>query len=173
VTTPDLEGRPGSLQAGQPDPGQPPADPIAQLSELLTCASWRLRRAARTELEPLGLTFGQARALRLLDRAGAPVRMGELAARLEVVPRSATATVDALEAAGLVARSADPADRRSVLVCPTAAGSALLDRLGRARRAGGQSLFARLDDGQRAQLLELLAILNRREPANRVEGSPT
>ncbi|HUK76798.1 MAG TPA: MarR family transcriptional regulator [Thermoleophilia bacterium] len=157
----------------QHGPGDVPTDVVAHLSELLACASWRLRRAARTELEPLGLTFGQARALRLLDRADAPVRMGELAARLEVVPRSATTTVDALEAAGLVVRSPDPGDRRSVLVCPTAAGSALLARLGRARRAGAETLFARLDDEQRAKLLELLAILNRREPANVTEGSPT
>jgi len=153
-------------------PGGAPTDQIAQLSELLACASWRLRRAARTELEPLGITFGQARALRLLDRAGAPVRMGELAARLEVVPRSATTTVDALEAAGLVARSADPDDRRSVLVCPTAAGAALLARLGRARRAGAEALFGRLDDAQRGQLLELLAIIDRRGPATVAEGGP-
>ena len=30
------------------------ADLVAQLGELLTCTSWRLRRAARGELEPLG-----------------------------------------------------------------------------------------------------------------------
>ncbi len=146
-------------------------DVVAQLSELLACASWRLRRASRTELEPLGITFGQARALRLLNGADAPVRMGELAARLEVVPRSATTTVDALEAAGLVARSADPADRRSVLVCLTNSGEALLARLGRARRASAEALFGRLDESQREQLLALLAILNEREPAA-VAGSP-
>ena len=140
-------------------------DLVAQLSELLACASWRLRRASRAELEPLGLTFGQARALRLLDRAGAPLRMGELAALLEVVPRSATTMIDGLEAAGLVARSADPADRRSVLVCPTAAGEALLARLGRARRASAETLFAGLDQAQREELLELLTVVNRRESA--------
>jgi len=146
-------------------------DVVAQLSELLACASWRLRRASRAELEPLGLTFGQARALRLLDRAGAPLRMGELAARLEVVPRSATTMIDGLEAAGLVARSADPADRRSVLVRPTAAGEALLARLGRARRAGAETLFAGLDQAQREELLELLTVVNRREsPATTVVG---
>ena len=89
-----------------PDTGS--ADLIAQLAELLACASWRLRRAVAEELAPLGLTFAQARALRLLARAGEPVRMGELAARLEVVPRSATSMVDALEAAGLVERAGRP-----------------------------------------------------------------
>ena len=71
--------------------------------------------------------------------------MGELAARLEVVPRSATAMVDALEAASLVERRPpDPLDRRSVLVCLTDAGNQLLARLSRARRAGAEALFTQL-----------------------------
>ena len=135
------------------------ADLVAQLAESLACASWRLRRGSRAELEPLGLTFGQARALRLLARAGAPLRIGELAARLEIVPRSATATVDALETAGLVARQADPLDRRSILVCLTATGDELVTRLGRARRASAEALFARLDRPQAEQLRDLLGVL--------------
>jgi DNA-binding MarR family transcriptional regulator len=155
----------------RPDHGA--IDLVAQLAELLACTSWRLRRASRGELEPLGLTFGQARALRLLARAGEPVRIGELAARLEVVPRSATSMVDALEAAGLVSRQADPADRRSVLVGLTDAGADLLARLSRARRASAAALFARLDASQRDQLLELLTTLNERDarPAGRGASS--
>jgi DNA-binding MarR family transcriptional regulator len=148
-------------------------DLVAQLGELLTCTSWRLRRAARGELEPLGLTFGQARALRLLSRAEGPLRMGELAVRLEVVPRSATAMVDALEAAALVERRPDPLDRRSVLVCLTDAGDELLARLSRARRAGAEALFARLDAGQHEQLLELLTALNRRDTPPPRAGEPS
>jgi DNA-binding MarR family transcriptional regulator len=143
---------------------------IPQLAELLACTSWRLRRASRRELEPLGLTFGQARALRLLARAGEPVRIGALAARLEVVPRSATTMVDTLEAAGLVSRRADRADRRSVLVGLTAAGDELLARLGRARRASAEALFARLDAAQREQLFELLSTLSERGPAAGANG---
>lgn len=139
-------------------------DLTPQLAELLTCASWRLRRASRRELEPLGLTFGQARALRLLARAGGPVRIGALAARLEVVPRSATTMVDGLETAGLAIRRAAPDDRRSVLVSLTPAGEALLERLGRARRASAEELFARLTRSQREGLFELLTVLNRRDP---------
>jgi DNA-binding MarR family transcriptional regulator len=165
--------------ADQPDPGVETFDATLetidltqQLTELLTCASWRLRRAARRELEPLGLTFGQARALRLLARAGGPMRIGELAARLEVVPRSATTMADALETAGLAGRQAAPDDRRSVLVSLTTDGEALLERLGRARRAGAEELFARLTAPQREQLLELLTDLNRRdaEPADGAAG---
>jgi DNA-binding MarR family transcriptional regulator len=142
---------------------RPVVDMVAQLAELLTCASWRLRRASRAELEPLGLTFGQARALRLLSRAGAPERIGELAARLEVVPRSATTMIDGLESAGLVARRADPTDRRSVLVGLTRRGAALLERLSRVRRASAEALFARLTAAERERLLELLTVLNQRD----------
>ena len=110
--------------------------------------------------------------VRLLARAGEPMRIGELAARLEVVPRSATTMVDALETAGLAGRQAAPDDRRSVLVSLTADGEALLERLGRARRAGAEELFARLTAPQRAQLFELLTVLNRRdaEPADGAAG---
>ncbi len=151
--------------ADERDPGLATTDLIAQLAELLACTSWRLRRASRRELEPLGLTFGQARVLRLLARAGAPLRIGELAGRLEVVPRSATSMVDALEAAGLVDRTPDPLDRRSILVGLTDAGDDLLARLGRARRESAESLFARLDRPQAEQLRDLLAALLERGPA--------
>ncbi len=170
-TIPDA-ATPGRASDGAATAAGAGADLVAQLGELLTCTSWRLRRAARGELEPLGLTFGQARALRLLSRAEAPLRMGELAVRLEVVPRSATAMVDALEAASLVERRPDPLDRRSVLVCLTGAGDELLARLGRARRASAEALFARLDGAQCEQLLGLLAILNERDAAPRRPGAP-
>ena len=137
---------------------------VSQLTELLTCASWRLRRGSRAQVQPLGLTFGQARALRLLSRAGAPVRIGELATRLKIVPRSAPTMIDALEAVELVTRRADPGDRRSVLVCLTERGVALLERLGHARRASAEALFARLTAAQRQHLLELLTALNESDP---------
>ena len=153
--------------------GQSTADLVPRLAELLTHASWRLRRASRAELQPLGLTFGQARALRLLARAGQPMRIGELAAQLEVVPRSATTMVDTLEAAGLVARQADPADRRSVLVGLTDCGAALLERLGHVRRASAEELFGRLTTEQREHLLTLLVALNEPEaPAGEGEAAP-
>ena len=57
-------------------------DPLAQLTELLAKASWRLRRSGKREFAALGLTFGQARALRLVVHAPEPLRIGDLAARL-------------------------------------------------------------------------------------------
>ena len=152
---------------------QSTVDLVSRLAELLTHASWRLRRASRAELQPLGLTFGQARALRLLARAGGPMRIGELATQLEVVPRSATTVVDALEGAGLAARQADPADRRSVLVGLTDRGAALLERLGHVCRASAEELFGRLTADEREHLLALLVALNEPEaPSGEGEAVP-
>jgi len=134
------------------------------LAEALTRASWRLRRASVKELSPLGLTFAQSRVLRILAHHGEPMRMGDLAARFEVAPRSATSMVDSLEALGLVGRQADPTDRRSVLVGLTPDGLALMDRIGELRRASAHALFVRLTPAQQQQLLDLLSVLN--EPAD-------
>jgi DNA-binding MarR family transcriptional regulator len=133
---------------------------IAHIADQFARTFRRVRKGAASELRPLGLTWGQARALRVLDRAGEPMRVGELAARLDIVPRSATAAVDLLEGAGLAARTADPTDRRSVRVGLTDAGRALLDRMAAARRASAEELLGRLDEAQLARLGELLDTLN-------------
>jgi DNA-binding MarR family transcriptional regulator len=135
------------------------SDPLAQLAELLAKSSWRLRRGGKKELAALGLTFGQARALRHVVRAPEPLRIGDLAAHLEIVPRSATATVDALEAAGLVARRADSQDRRSVLLEATTEGLALIERMDLQRRESATAMFGRLAESERAELLRLLSKL--------------
>jgi DNA-binding MarR family transcriptional regulator len=135
------------------------SDQLAHLAEALTRASWRLRRSGRQELSALGLTLGQARALRLVVRATEPLRIGDLAARLEIVPRSATTTVDALEAAGLLERRADPQDRRSVLLGATAEGAGLIGRLDTQRRESAVAMFGRLDEAERDELLRLLSEL--------------
>ena len=88
-------------------------DTTLELAELLTHTSRRLRRGSIVQLAPLGLTYAQARVLRLVAAHGRPLRMADLAAQLDVVPRSVTTMVDALEAAGLVAPS--PRSRRSAI----------------------------------------------------------
>jgi DNA-binding MarR family transcriptional regulator len=133
------------------------------LAEALTRASWRLRRSSVKQLAPLGLTFAQSRVLRILARRGEPVRMGDIAARFEIAPRSATSMIDSLESLSLVERRADPTDRRSVLVGLTAEGLALMERMGDLRRASAQQLFGRLSRAQQEQLLEILTVLNEPE----------
>src|ERR1700728_4901298 len=83
-----------------------------QLGELVSRISRRLRRGSTTRLAPFGLSDGQARALRIIGRAPSPLRMSDIAKRIEVVPRSATTVIEGLEAKGLVFRQIDPEDRR-------------------------------------------------------------
>ena len=130
---------------------------LIKLAELLTRASWRLRRNERKELAPFGLTFAQAWALRILVAAAVPLRIGDLAGKLEIVPRSATTMVDGLEQAGFLFRRMDPADRRSTLVAPTPKGRELIARLAEQRREGAEALFAPLSAEDRLELLRLLA----------------
>ncbi|MEV6276868.1 MarR family transcriptional regulator [Nocardia sp. NPDC051832] len=130
------------------------------LPDLFLRTARRIRRSMHARLAPLGLTPGQARALRILGRSEQPLRMAALAGQLDIVPRSATTVVDALESAGLVSRAADPANRRSTLVTPTAAGRAALERMAEDRRRAAADLFATLSPEQRESLRELLALLD-------------
>ena len=135
---------------------------LIRLAELLTRASWRLRRNERKELAPFGLTFAQARALRILSAVPDPLRIGDLANKLEIVPRSATTMVDGLEEAGFVTREIDRDDRRSILVAPTPKGQELIARLAEQRRAGAEALFAPLSAEEKSELLRLLASIGAR-----------
>ena len=134
-----------------------PAGGVLDLAELVSRTARRLRRGSMAHLAPLGLTMAQARVLRIV--ADGPIRMADIAARLDVVPRTVTPMVDDLTTAGLVQRRSDAADRRSVLVEPTRQGRALLARLDEARRATAEAVFGGLDGAGRAELASLLGRL--------------
>jgi len=92
----------------------------------------------------------------MIGRAHSPLRMSEIARRMQIVPRSATTVIAGLEGKGLVVREVDPADRRSVLVRLTDAGAELHADIGRARDEAAVDLFNRLG---RADQLALVALL--------------
>ncbi|MFC7649476.1 MarR family winged helix-turn-helix transcriptional regulator [Streptosporangium lutulentum] len=77
-----------------------------ELAELVHGVGHRLRRGYGEQLGPLGMSPGQARALRVIVGSESPLKMVQLAERLKIVPRSVTSVVDALEeAAWFAARS--------------------------------------------------------------------
>jgi DNA-binding MarR family transcriptional regulator len=76
--------------------------------------------------DALGMTFGRARALRLLTRRA--MSMGELAAALGIDPPNATVLVADLEAQGLVRRAPHPTDGRAKVAQTTRKGKALARR---------------------------------------------
>jgi len=137
-------------------PAPPAAETGARLAELLTSAARRFHRGAGARLAPLGLTWAQARVMRLIAAPGSSMRMADIASHLGVVPRSATSMVDALVAGRLVDRQTDPLDRRSVLVSLSDDGRRLLDGLDAARRATAEAMLAPLDAADRAELVRLL-----------------
>lgn len=132
-----------------------------ELFETLRSLQWRLRRRSHGDVEDLGITPAQGRVLRIVGRCERPPRMGEVAARLHIAPRSLTDLVDPLEEAGLLRRATDPENRRSLLLDLTPAGGEVLDELGRRSRASATEAFAVLDPPDRRRLLELLGRVER------------
>lgn len=133
-----------------------------ELDELLMRATRGLRRRWAASLEPLDLTPHHVRALRVIAGLDRP-RLGVVAERLRIAPRSATEVVDALEERGLVERVPDEVDRRATCVVPTAEGTATLAEADALRVGAGAEQFARLSPGERAQLATLLAKLDEPE----------
>ena len=150
-------------------PDEPPSNGIesdggeisaAELTERLLRIAHLIRRASLASMAELDLTPAQSRTLRVISKADSPIRMGELAATLGVVPRSATGLVDALEHAGLVERTVDPDNRRAVLVTLTQRGRDMQDRMADARRRAGDGIFGALDTPERRKLADLLQKLH-------------
>jgi DNA-binding MarR family transcriptional regulator len=115
----------------------------------------RMRQAAGGELSP-----SQSAALTTIDCHG-PLTPSELAARERIQRPTATRVLARLEEAGLIARTADPADRRSSLVSTTAAGSALLVELRARRDAWMAERLDKLSPEELATLDQAAGILER------------
>ena len=150
-------------------PDEPPSNGVerdggeisaAELTERLLRIAHLIRRASLASMAELDLTPAQSRTLRVISKVDSPIRMGELAATLGVVPRSATGLVDALEHAGLVERTVDPDNRRAVLVTLTQRGRDMQDRMADARRRAGDGIFGALDTPERRTLADLLQKLH-------------
>ncbi|MFE2916295.1 MarR family winged helix-turn-helix transcriptional regulator [Kitasatospora indigofera] len=141
-----------------------PSETAAELADEMTRAIKRIRRQTMDRLEPFGITPGQGRALRTLAHApgcespGETMRLGDLADRLHIAPRSATTVVDALEEAGLVERTPDPADRRAVRIVLTAAGWSAVERIGQVRHEVAQEYFGPVSPSDQDALLRALRV---------------
>jgi DNA-binding MarR family transcriptional regulator len=83
-----------------------------------------LRTFVEGRLRPMGSSVARLRALRMLAREDAPLRMRDLSEMLGVAPRTTTTIVDSLEQDGLVERVRHLDDRRAFLIVLTEAGRA-------------------------------------------------
>jgi|SRR5271170_3289103 len=130
-----------------------------QLGERFLAVHHRMRRAVDEGMSGCGLTLTRTKVLAQLQRQGA-ARPGVLAAEFGVAPRTITDVVDALERDGLVARQADPTDRRAMLVALTSEGQAAVAVAGAIRERLLKQVFGALDADDRATMVRLLDALD-------------
>ena len=159
-----------------------PADPSAsdlsaQLAVDLHELVGKLRRRLREQVDAGDLPPSQVAVLRRLEREGS-MTVSALARVAGMRSQSMGATVAALQAAGLVSGTADPADGRQTLLSLTPACRKWI----RANRAAKQdwllrTIDAELDARERHELARAVALLNRivdaqPAPAARRPASP-
>jgi len=106
----------------------------------------------------LHLRMPHLRVLFLLLREGT-LRMSDLASMLDVSVSGATGLVDRLVELGLVDRSPDPEDRRSVLCFATEGGRDLGYRLLAERRSRWEERLAPLSPGDMKKVMKALKLV--------------
>ena len=128
------------------------------LSSALRIGVARLSRRLRSEKADDELSDAQTSALAFLVREGA-LTIGELSERERVKPPSMNRTINHLEAAGYVERTADQADGRKVVVVPTERGVELVAETRRRRDAWLHQRLRTLSPEQRAILAQAADII--------------
>lgn len=135
-----------------PPPSRP--EPLGLLVRQLRDALWA-RMAQELDRYGHALTFSQYVTLKKLQ-AGT-VGVTELARAAELNPGAMTRLLDRLEEKGLVARRADPDDRRLVHIDLTDAGLAICRDIEACGRRVRERATADMDADERAQFTRLLA----------------
>jgi DNA-binding MarR family transcriptional regulator len=139
---------------------EPPAPVADRTGYLLAATHMRIRDRFEGALDPLGLDPRQFGALATIV-AAAPCTQQLVAQQLGVTGPVVVQIVDELEAAGLVERRRNPADRRSYALQPTAKGRATLRRTQAIAEALGAEIAEPLGADGDKELKELLRKLLR------------
>lgn len=117
----------------------------------------RAVHALGLRLSSPGLTQAEAHVLARL--ADGPASLGDLHRSFGHKRSTLTAVVDRLEAKGYVERGANPADRRSVVVSPTAAGRPVARRARRAVNDVERAVAAALSQRDLAGFARVVAAI--------------
>ncbi len=128
-------------------------------ASLIARAGRQWRRAVDRRLQPFGLTEATWLPLIYLARATAPVRQKDLAASLVLDGSSVVRLLDALEAAGLIERREESADRRAKIITVTSRGLSIIDQVEAASREVRNATLIGLSGNEIAlatQVLELV-----------------
>ena len=145
--------------------GGPPQDTLAAG---VAAALERLIGLFRSLSPASGMSLTSAATLATLDRTG-PSRLTWLAGREGVTQPAMTQVITRLEDAGLVDRTADPADGRVVQVRITADGKAMLARRRAVRAERVAGLLDRLSPDERAALAAALPAMDALVNAERAQ----
>ncbi|MEV5750642.1 MarR family transcriptional regulator [Actinoallomurus sp. NPDC052308] len=108
------------------------------------------------EIAGFGVSATQLRALAIIDR-NHEMTISALAAELGTLLSSASRLCDRLEAAGLISRDIDPADRRSVAVSLSRNGNAVFAQLRERRQAEFARVLREMPAAAREALIEGMA----------------
>src|SRR5499426_235032 len=152
-------------QAAAPEPD------TVQLMEQFRAIAHASHNQTNARMSAAGLSLARFRVLQALA-SGGRLRMNELSAALGVVPRTVTTIIDALENDRLVARLADPADRRATLLEITQDGHRQLRRLRALHDAAAAELFEVLTPTEKQQLASILRHLQAAAGADSGAGHP-
>jgi DNA-binding MarR family transcriptional regulator len=123
----------------------------ADIAERLHAGAIRLLRLVRAADAETGISAPKLSALSVLVFGG-PMTLKALAAAEQVRAPTMSQLVADLESEGLALKRADPADRRSVRIEPTAKGRALMEEGKRRRLALLQARLRGLDASDRSTL---------------------
>lgn len=125
----------------------------------LNAAAARTRAVVNRSLQRTqGLTLAENLVLCRVGMApDAAMRMADLAQTLGVAKSAVTKIVDRLEERGWLARTRDPADRRSVRATLTSDGATVFARIRPAFEQSAADQLSQLDSAELAQLRSLLA----------------
>ncbi|MFK4111161.1 MarR family winged helix-turn-helix transcriptional regulator [Streptomyces sp. NPDC002176] len=143
-------------------PDAPSADVLAVVPRLAQLGN-AVNRGRLTEraAEAAGLALDRPAVgvLMTLHMADRPLRIGEIAERMQVVGPHVTRQVQGLERRGLVHRVADPHDRRASLIEPTPEGAQAANRYATSLVGWFSEAIAGWSDEERADLGRLLGRL--------------
>jgi len=133
------------------------AAPMAVVGRLLSIGR-QLEARANAVLKPLGLHYTDLDVLATLRRGGRPYRRTptELRNTVMITSGAMTACLDRLERTGLIARVADPQDRRSSAAELTTAGQMLIDKAIAVRFKEAANALSVLSESERTRLAALL-----------------
>jgi DNA-binding MarR family transcriptional regulator len=138
-------------------PVNPQAEDVARA--LLLCVGL-LRRRLRQVPGAGALTFPETAALGRLARGGSAAA-ADLARQEQISPQSMGATLNELEARGLVKRQADPSDGRRILLSISAAGRREFNRRRNARVEQLAKGLAGFTESELAQLAVAAPLIER------------